>query len=751
MKIRTFLVIALALSAACPLAARAATPSPAAYNVVWDSPSKDVTGTMPVGNGDIGLNVWVENGDLLFLIGKSDAWDENAINCKLARVRVKISPNPFAPGLPFRQSLLLPEGAIEITGGAPGATVKTRIWVDANRPVVRVESTGDQPFTEEIQMENSWRDGRTLKTETSDLFKNLTGNDLYPTKNSPDVVVGGQKDRGLWYHQNPKPENDGYLINLKLQGMEAYADKIPHPLAGRTFGAAILGDGFVSVGERSLKSSQPARRQAFSVHPLTTLPANPGGNWATQLEAQIRKTDSVPLEKAWQDHVAWWSQFWARSWIHITDPASPGTDSAAYQISRAYQLCRFMNACAGRGAQPIKFNGSLFTVGTPENPDYRRWGGPGFWFQNQRLLYWPMLAAGDYDLMEPWFRMYREALPFAKDRTQRYFGHDGAFFGETIYFWGAEASGHYGWTPFEQRKSPLCECSYLTYYWQSNLENLAMMLDYFDHTGDLAFARQTLLPHAEEITKFYDLHYQRDAKGKIRFDPAQSLETWHTATNPLPEIAGLKTQMPRLLELPESLTTSDQRTRWKRLLDDAPPIPIGEKNGQKVILPAETFSREKNVENPELYGVFPYRLHGVGKPDLELARETFRQRTNKQERCWCQNDTQAALLGLTEEVKKILTHRASAASYNKSRFPAFWNSHYDWTPDVDHGGNLQLALQFLLLQSDGKTLPAWPKEWDVDFKLHAPGNTTIEGRSKSGELTNLTFTTPSERRTVLPE
>ena len=31
-----------------------------AYNVVWDSPSKDATGSMPIGNGDIGLNVWVE-------------------------------------------------------------------------------------------------------------------------------------------------------------------------------------------------------------------------------------------------------------------------------------------------------------------------------------------------------------------------------------------------------------------------------------------------------------------------------------------------------------------------------------------------------------------------------------------------------------------------------------------------------------------------------------------------------------------
>ena len=39
------------------------------YNVVWETASKDSSGSMPIGNGDIGLNVWVEeDGDLLFYI-----------------------------------------------------------------------------------------------------------------------------------------------------------------------------------------------------------------------------------------------------------------------------------------------------------------------------------------------------------------------------------------------------------------------------------------------------------------------------------------------------------------------------------------------------------------------------------------------------------------------------------------------------------------------------------------------------------
>jgi len=729
------------------------------YNVVWDSPSKDVSGTMPLGNGDIGINVWVQDGDLLFLVGKTDAWEENSINCKLGRIRVKCSPSPFVAGQPFRQELRLAQGEIVITAGAAGSEVVTRLWVDANQPVIRVETRGEKPFSQQVLLE-TWRTEERVMTDTqvSDMFKNLYGPDPYPTILFPDTVVSGLKDRLLVYHHNRKPANDPYEINMKLQGMGAYLKEIPHPLLGRTFGMAIQGPGFVAADACTL-DVPAATAQTFSVYPLTTLAPVTPEQWTAQIDQTIRRIGRVSPKKAYAAHVAWWQAFWGRSEIHLaeTNPANIPADglSPAFTISRAYALCRFMNAAGGRGAQPIKYNGSIFTVGTPENPDFRQWGGPGFWFQNQRLVYWPMLAAGDFDLMQPWFRMYREALPFAKMRCQRYFHHAGAFFGETILCWGAEASGHYGWTPFEQRSIPNCECSYLTYYWQNNIENLRMMLDYFEYTGDMEFARHTLMPHADEVTKFYDLHYKRDENGKIRFDPAASLETWHTAVNPLPEIAGLGTQLPRLLGLPDSLTKDEQRRRWLRIRNDLPPIPKGTKAGLPVILPAETFSREANYENPELYSVFPYPVYGIGKPDLELARNTYATRKFKNAHCWYQDQVQSALLGLVDETRHGVITRASAASHSTSRFPAFWNAFHDWVPDIDHGGNLQLALQLMLLQSEtgptGKIrlLPTWPKDWDVSFKLHAPGKTTVICVYRAGKIESLTVTPASRRKDVI--
>lgn len=38
--------------------------------------------------------------------------------------------------------------------------------------------------------------------------------------------------------------------------------------------------------------------------------------------------------------------------------------------------------------------------------------------------------------------------------------------------------------------------------------------------------------------------------------------------------------------------------------------------------PARTYSQKRNVENPELYAVFPYRIHGLGNPPSVLSHKS---------------------------------------------------------------------------------------------------------------------------------
>jgi alpha-L-fucosidase 2 len=714
------------------------------YNVEWNSPSLDFTGSMPTGNGDIGLNVWVEkNGDVLFLIGKTDAFDENSTLLKLGRIRIRFTPNPFSDNNFFRQVLNLNKSEIIIT---EGKLLNIHIWVDANYPVINVETKGRQKYQQEIILE-TWRDTvkQMVNTQVSDLFKNLYAPDLYPTFVYTDKF-DKTESRLIWYHQNQKLVNDGYEINLKLQGLNKTITEYLHPLQNRIFGAAIEGENLIAIGEKKLVSVKRSSKFNFSIYTLTMHPST-SNEWKNKLNVIIGSYKNIKRKDARLKHLNWWSDFWNRSKLKITG-RSDKYDSTAFMVSRAYNLCRYMNACAGRGTVPIKFNGSIFSYGEKDNPDYRRWGGPGFWFQNQRLIYYPMFAQGDFDLLQPWFNMYHNMLPLQKERTKIFFNHDGAFFPETATFWGAEVSGHYGWTPFIERKNPEAECTYLTFYWQNGIEQILMMYDYYEYTQNTAFAKNILIPHADEVMKFYELHYKLDNHKKFHFGPAQSLETYQVVLNPLPEIAGLNYTLNKLLTLPESISNENQRITWKYILDHLPPIPIQEKDGKKFLVPAQMWDMKMNIENPELYAVFPYRLFGIGKKDTATAINTFLRRLHKDEYCWHQNAVDAALLGLVDTAKNFVINRTTPRNYSDSRFPAMWNAFHDWIPDVDHGGNLQLALNYMLLQCEGKEirlLPCWPKDWNVEFKLHAPYKTIIEGSYKNGKLEYLNVK-PEDRR-----
>jgi len=923
-------------------------------NVVWKTPSEGSWGSMPLGNGDVGINLWVEaGGDLVFLVSKTDAWDAHCRLLKLGRVRLSLEPNPFAKGLPFRQELRLREGRIDISAGRKGEAIALRVWVDAHRPVIRVEGESAKERNIKADLE-IWRSKPfELTGRQRDAARGVLGAP-YPLKVPADRTVDAP-GRVVWYHRNVE---SCWPVTLKVQGLGGLLDTYGDPLLHRTFGGAMVGAGLAKSGPTTLKSPKPVRRFGASIYALTKTPATEK-QWLTALDRAVAAEDPPKLDAARKAHEEWWLAFWDRSWIHasgtaagpgmstnrlplrigadseagnrfggdvaeamvlaralsaeevadlaarrgrtllrdaaaigcwtfekrsggalaggagglparvvgqvdlveapggkavrlsgqgylevahhekldlrraitlaawvrpqegtkrdgrILDKSRAGTsdgylldtwpggtslrmitqantlgargclkagvwshvaatfDSSGSQrlyvdgrcvasariggglgrLTQAYALQRFVNACGGRGAQPIKFNGTIFTVDGPGyGPDYRRWGGC-FWWQNTRLPYWPMLPAGDVDLMEPLFRMYRNMLALRKDVTRTYYKHAGAFFAETMYFWGTPCNDDHRWQRAGQPDHLMLN-RYIRREWQGGLELSMMMLDRYDYTRDRAFATRTLVPFAAAALEFYAAHYPREKAGTLRIDPAQSLETWWQAVNPMPEVAGLHAVLPRMLALPEELTTPAQRKAWRALADCLPPIPIRTVEDRKALAPAATFADRHNCENPELYAIFPYRLYGLGRPGLDVARWAFEKRRNRINHGWAQDPVQAAMLGLADEAAAMLVQR-SANKHAGSRFPAFWGPNFDWIPDQDHGGNIMMGLQAMLLQPVGRKLlllPAWPRDLDVHFKLHAPGRTVVECVYADGKVRRLVVT-PAARRTdvKLPE
>jgi len=179
-------------------------------------------------------------------------------------------------------------------------------------------------------------------------------------------------------------------------------------------------------------------------------------------------------------------------------------------------------------------------------------------------------------------------------------------------------------------------------------------------------------------------------------------------------------------------------------------VPLRLVNNDTIISPAQEYSNNQNCEYPALYAVFPYRAYGIGKANLNIARNTFKSFTPIANGGWQQSSIQAAYLGFADEAKRMVVE--SFSKWNKlHRFPAFWGPNYDWTPDQDHGNVAMIALQRMIFQYEENNvymMPAWPKEWDVRFKVNGPGNSKIEGVFENGKMVKMKITPESKIRVV---
>lgn len=778
-----------------------------ACNVVWDSPSTNSSGSMPLGNGDIGVNAWVEeNGELVFFVSKTDAWTDSGRLVKLGQVRVRLKPSLAAR--PFRQELQLRQGQMVIRSGAEGSATTLRLWVDANRPVIHIEGESQQDMRAQVGL-YVWRTAeRDLKGDGNIGY--ISEQNIGPVIEKADTVVPQKDNRIVWYHRN---EWTIVPLTMKLQGVESLMPLVHDPILHNTFGGCISGKGFVQAepgqATQALKTSASTRRLDIAIYVLTAQ-TDTAGQWLERLEGIVAEERKTGLDKAWQAHCTWWQDFWSRSWIYVSAPedAAPaaaeqvaarvkdrnelqltrnrGLDNhirpavsvepAGAVVSRGYALQRFIAAGGGRGAYPAKHNGTIFTVNSrkPDSLDDadNRVLGANYWFLDEATTaYGPMLRSGDYDLLMPLFRMYSAMVPMARERTKLLFKHEGIFIPATVYPWGTYQ-----------------ENEYVRWLWHGGLELTAKMLDYYEATQDEKFLRDTLMPMADGVAAFYDQHWKRDEKGKIRMDPACSLESGHNVVNPMPEIAGLRYVLPRLLALPEDKTTAAQRAAWKKTLADVPEIPMamlkdaatpeqlavwklapserpevrmsGEAD-KKILVAAEVIKTWQGDEVPELYAVFPYRLYGFESPDADIGRRTFERWNPPQPRNgppwegrvggWRLSAVQAAFVGKADQAARMVTSNfASHEPY--SRFPAFWGPNQVGQLDQSHGGITMTALQAMLLQVVGKKIylfPAWPKDWDVNFKLHALYNTTVEGELRGGKVVSVTVTPQSRAADVI--
>ena len=671
---------------------------------VWTSPSRNASESMPCGGHDIGMNVWVEQGDLLFYIAQSGWFDENNTLLKAGRWRLHIDGQPFM-GKDFEQRLCLDEGCVYIKGGG----TEVRLWADVQEPVVFVTTQSRRQRTATLSYE-SWRyrDRPVTKAECQQCsYKWVIPKDCHTFADS----IRAEDGRLTFSHRNR--QQTVFDFTVERQRMSSVKDQLYNPIGGLLLHGEMTMPGFRYQGTTDgIYASTDYRSWNFTCKRQRN----------SIIRISMNPPSQVGHNESRQRSARWWHDYWQRSWIQVDDDAA----AECRTMVRNYELMRYMLGCNARGQWPTKFNGGLFTFdpvyvdsAATFTPDYRKWGGGTMTAQNQRLVYWPMLKSGDYDLLRPQLDTYLRMLPNAVAWSWQHWNHGGACFSEQIENFGLPNPAEYGkhkdgddWG-VENNK-------WLEYEWDTALEFCQMALLMRPLQPDSTLDKYQ--PLIDETLRFFACHYP-----SLVIYPGSGCETYKMARNPASTVAAL-------YAMKNSLDAIGADTGM------LPDIPLCVVDGDTCIAPAESWERIQNTETPQLYPVFPWRLYGMGRPHIDIARNTYLKDPHalqmRSTKGWKQDNIWAACLGLTDEARRLNTAKLASGPY---RFPAFWDPGFDWAPDHNRGGAGMIGLQEMLLQEDLDhnpiLFPAWPREWNCRFRLYISGRRCVEGAIRDGKTT----------------
>ncbi len=648
----------------------------AVFNVVKRGLCGSEKESIPIGNGDIGANVWADrDGCIRILISKTDALSEAGNILKIGLVRLRFSAPVFTEEEP-ETHLDLRDGTVTVRNRL--ARVQIAAFRGKGLLAARFVTDGDARMDAESVI---WR------TEPKNAGR---------VAESPDVRV----DASTWYHANETSE-------FAYEKADGRSRELNDYIKNRCFAASF--------------ETAPAENGCtvyIAVECGTTY--DPKSMVRSVKNAARKAAREDAFERYREENETFWKEYFGKYYVKLG-----GTEDAR-DVCRLYTLQKYMNGCADRGVFPIKFNGSIFCCGSKDGTetdyDFRNWGGC-YWIQNTRLIYWNMLYTGDFEGMKVLFDFLYERLPAFRENAWLRYRIDGALVPETMTIHGTYPGLDYGaWQRQAAENGPAePQCSPWTIdHFNGMLELSYMMLCFLSYAGDgeRAYFDRVCYPFIHDVLVFFRERFPA-VGGKMRFDNVSSLETWWHCDNDTPDIAGLTAILCELDRLGLD-TVIDP--------DVLPDLPRETRNGKEVIAACEVYREEsKNCENPELYAVFPYFLYDGAEGLCRLIQDTYDERHHKFNNGWSQDLIQAALLQRTEKCVGELppNFRRKADGYF---FDAMFGPNMDWIPDQCHGSSNSIALRMMLLQDKRdkvRVKPCVPENWECAFRLPAHNGRTV--------------------------
>jgi len=282
-------------------------------------------------------------------------------------------------------------------------------------------------------------------------------------------------------------------------------------------------------------------------------------------------------------------------------------------------------------------------------------------------------------------------------------------------------------------------------------------------TGDRAWLQSHAYPFLRGTAEFYRSLARRGEEGRWHLHSTNAHEDFWGVTDSIMDLAAIRGAVPLAICAAEILDAdADLRGQWQAFLDELAPYPLGADPRAEALtggaLADDAWAAgyrgvadgSHNPEDVQLTPIFPFEdwtletadaaMDAVARRTLALAPRHRRVLGGERLNTAIRSPIAAVRAGLVAELPAILERYRAAFDPLPNGFSLFEGP---TAHSIEHLGLLTMVLQEALLQSvsprpgDPEVIhvfPAWPREWDAEFRLLARGGFLVTAAIRGGEI-----------------
>ncbi|HTQ31190.1 MAG TPA: DUF5703 domain-containing protein [Opitutaceae bacterium] len=722
----------------------------------YTSPATRSEEGMPVGNGRMGSLVWTTPSALKFQINRVDVFGQDsstvsfpradsdyASGCGYVDINLVEAGDDVFTGKNFHQHLSVYDGVMTAQG--KGVTARVLGWPKAD--VMAVEIDDERAAPEPICI-----DLRMLRYQMQGFFGQ---NYKLMTEHAVKVQTANH------YATSRLDIRDGHIaLTQQFQELEFYdSSAIAIGIVGRPSKARYLNESTVQL------VAAPDHGK-FTILIGSAASFDPKQDTASLALTALDTAAPKGFDGLAADTAAWWHDFWATGFV-----AMSSADQQADFVSGNYIYFMYLMNASSHGVYPPRFGGMIWYT----NGDFRRWGSQ-YWHANTDAYYHDLLSSGHVDLMDPFYSLYFGMYDACALAARQQWDSQGIYIPEITFFNGPDRLPDNLVKEFQdlflvrksyEQRSPEFQFwvetmnrhssrynfqndgtyvhghlivptkgdgifGHCTHFLSGAAGTASEFWQRYEFTGDKDWLRNEAYPMIKGVAEFYRNfpNVQKEADGKYHIHHVNRIESdWDSSDTPS-ELGAMHTIFPMAVAASEILgVDADLRPKWQDIADNlAPPGPGSGRRGNFDTTNPERRQQQHGANRPLDRG--PNRPFGsfVGGGEGAIAP------------LGAQPELKARFLGFDRLGGFIDPEGDGGAQIFRNRLRL---REGPGAIDAEHIAGLSFGIQSSLLTDTVtsdlshvtmQVFPAWPKDWDVSFRLLARGAFVVTSAQKDGKI-----------------